>query len=143
MTETNNQDIINDIKAIHKKLTEYSEKAQGESFLSYYENSPLFLHCSSDGKMRDYEAFKHICAGYYHTLIEQKISTTFEKYNVFDKNLVILSWTGNIFARFKNGNTMHMKNYSITSVFRKSKGKWNIIYSHESALPPEIIKRGP
>jgi len=36
---------------------------------------------------------------------------------------------------------MNMYNYSATNVFKKIDGKWKIIHSHESALPPEIIKK--
>jgi ketosteroid isomerase-like protein len=142
VTETISQDIIKEIKSDHEKLTEYSEKAQLDSFLSYYDNSSLFLQISSDGKMRNYEEFKNICTEYYNMLKEQKISTIFEKLNVIDNNLAILSWTGNIIAQFRNGDTMKMKNYSITNVFKRIEGKWKIIHSHESALPPEIIKKG-
>ena len=64
------------------------------------------------------------------------------KFNVVDTNLVIFGWTGNIVAQFKNGDTMNMNNYSVTNVFKKVGGKWKIIHSHESALPPEIIEKG-
>ena len=141
MNEADTRDIIKDIKSYHKKLTEYSEKAQLDSFLSCYDNSPVFLQISSDGKMRNYEEFKKICTEYYHTLQQQKISTIFENFNIIENNLVILSWTGNIIAQFKDGNTMKMNNYSITSVFKKIDSKWKIIHSHESALPPQIIKK--
>jgi ketosteroid isomerase-like protein len=141
VTEAESQDIIGEIKSNHEKLTEYSEKANLDSFLSYYDNSLLFLQVSSDGKMRNYEEFRNICAGYYNMLKEQKISTIFEKFDVLDNNLVILSWTGNIIARFRNGDSMNMQNYSITSLYKKIEGKWKIIHSHESALPPEIIKK--
>ena len=39
----------------------YSEGAQLDLFLSCYDNSPTFIHISSDGKMRNYEEFKNIC----------------------------------------------------------------------------------
>ena len=141
MTKTESDNIIKDIKATQEKLTEYSERAQLDSFMSYYDRSPTFLHFSSDGKMRNYEEFKRICTEYYNALKQQKISTIAEKINVIDNGLVILGWTGNIFAQFKNGNTMEMDNYSITNVFKKIDGKWKIIHSHESALPPEIVKK--
>jgi hypothetical protein len=65
-----------------------------------------------------------------------------EKFHVVDTNLVILGWTGDIIAQFKSGDTMKMSNYSVTSVFKKIDSKWKVIHSHESALPPEIIKNG-
>jgi len=142
MIEAEYNNILNDIKNIHEKLIEYSQKAQLDSFVSCYDNSPNFSHFSSDGKMRNYEEFKIICTEYYNTLKQQKISTISEKINVLDSNIVILGWTGNIVAEFKNGDTMKMKNYSITSVLSKNAGKWKIIHSHESTLPPEIIKKG-
>jgi ketosteroid isomerase-like protein len=141
MTEAENQDIAKRVKGIFDKLTEYSEKAQLDLFLSGYENSPDFLHISSDGKMRNYEELKKICTGYYSSLKEQKILTIQEKIRVIDTNLVILTWTGNIVAQFKSGDIMKMNNYSITSVFKKIDNKWKIIHSHESSLPPEIIKK--
>jgi hypothetical protein len=61
---------------------------------------------------------------------------------VLNKTLVIVGWTGNIIATFKNGDTMKMNNYSITSVIKKIDEKWKVIHDHESAPPPEIIKKG-
>jgi len=141
MTKAESDHIVKDVKNAWDKMTEYSEKAQLDSFLSCYDNSPAFLHFSSDGKMRNYDELKKICTEYYTTLKQQKISTIMEKFNVIDTNLVISGWTGDIIAQFKNGDTMKMNNYSITSVFKKIDGKWKIIHSHESALPPEIIKK--
>ena len=142
MTEAETHDIVKNVKGIFDKMTEYAEGAQLDLFLSCYDNSPAFLHFSSDGKMRNYEEFKIICAEYYNTLKEQKVKTIQEKIHVIDSNLVILGWTGNIVARFKSGDLMKMTNYSITSVFKKIDNKWKVIHSHESALPPEMIKNG-
>ena len=36
---------------------------------------------------------------------------------------------------------MKMKDYGVTCVFKKVGSKWKIIHSHESCLPPEIIKQ--
>ena len=141
MTEAKYQDIAKKVRSIFDKLTEYSEKAQLDLFLSGYENSQDFLHISSDGIMRNFVELKKICTGYYRSLKEQKIVTIQEKIRVIDTNLVILSWTGNIVAQFKSGDIMKMNNYSITSVFKKIDNKWKVIHSHESSLPPEIIKK--
>ena len=140
MTPSESDHIIKEVKAVFHELSKYSEEAQLNSFLSCYDNSPAFLHFSGDGKMRNYEEFKKICGEYYITLKQQKLSTITEKFNVIDTNLVIVGWTGNITAQFKNGDTMIMKDYSITNVFKKIDDKWRIIHSHESSLPPEIQK---
>jgi hypothetical protein len=139
MTEAESH-IIKEVKSVFDKMTRYSEEAQLDSFLSCYDNSPGFLHFSGDGKMRNYEELKKICTEYYSTLKEQKLSTITEKFNVIDTTLVIVGWTGNIIAQFRNGDRMIMNNYSVTNVFKKIDDKWKIIHSHESSLPPEIIK---
>ncbi len=36
---------------------------------------------------------------------------------------------------------MKMKNYAVTSIFGKLNNEWKVIHSHESALPPEIVKK--
>jgi len=142
MTEAETHDIEKGVKDIFDKMTEYSEGAQSDLFLSYYDNSPTFLHFSGDGKMRNYEEFKKVCTEYYNSLKEQKIITIQEKINVIETNLVVLGWTGNIIAQFKSGDTMKMNDYSITSLFKKIDNKWKVIHSHGSSLPPEIIKNG-
>jgi len=141
MTEAETHDIEKNVKDMFDKITDYSERAQLDLFLSCYDNSPTFLHFSSDGKMRNYEELKKICTEYYNALKEQKVITIHEKINVIDTNLVVLGWTGNIVAQFKSGDIMKMNNYSITSVFKKIDNKWKVIHSHESSLPPEIIKK--
>jgi ketosteroid isomerase-like protein len=142
ITEAESDHIIKDVKSFFDKIIEYSEGAKLDLFLSSYDNSPTFLHFSMDGKMSNYEETKKACTEYYNALKEQKITTIQEKFHVIDTNLVILAWTGNIVARFKNGDIMKMNNYSITSVFKKIDNKWKVIHAHESALPPEIIKKG-
>jgi hypothetical protein len=141
MTEAESHDIEELVKVVADKMAEYSERGQLAPFLSCYDSSSHFLHFSSDGKMRNYESFKKICSEYYDGLQEQKITTTEEKIHAVDTNLVIVGWTGNIIAHFKNGDTMIMNNYSITNIFKKIDNNWKVIHSHESALPPEIIKQ--
>jgi ketosteroid isomerase-like protein len=141
MTEAEIHDIVKNVKDVFDKMTEYSEKAQPDLFLSCYDNSSTFLHISGDGKMRNYEEFKKICTEYYDSLKEQKIVTIRETIHVIDTNLVVLGWTGNIVARFKSGDIMKMDSYAITNVFKKFDNKWKVIHSHESSLPPEIIKK--
>ena len=140
MTEALSDQIIKEVQNIVDKMAKYSEEAQSEHFLSFYYNSPIFLHFSGDGKMKNYEEFKKICSQYYTSLKQQKLSTIAEKFNIVDTNLVIVGWTGNIIAQFKNGDTMIMNDYSITNVFKRIDGNWRIIHSHESSLPPEIMK---
>ena len=140
MTEAESDHIIKEVKGIIDRMTKHSEEARSDSFLSCYDNSPTFLHFSGDGKMRNFEEFKKICTEYYTTLKQQKLSEITEKFNVIDTNHVIVGWIGNIIAQFKNGDTMIMNNYSVTNVFKKIEGNWKIIHSHESSLPPEIIK---
>jgi hypothetical protein len=139
MAAAESDHLVKEVKSLFDKLTEYSEGAQLGPFISFYDNSQTFLHIGSDGKMRNYEEFKIICGEYYNSIKEQKIMTIHEKIHVIDTNLVVLGWTGNIVAQFKNGDTMKMNNYSITSLFKKIDNRWKIIHSHESALPPEII----
>ena len=140
MTKAESDNIINEVSACYDKLSEYSSKAQLDFFMSYYDNSPDFLSISADGKRSDYQEFKKLCGEYYSGLEKQTLITTQQKLQIIEKNLVIVSWTGNITAYLKNGDTIKMNNYSITSLFKKTDGKWKIIYDHESALPPEIIK---
>lgn len=141
MTEDESHDVIKEVKAVSDKLGKYSEQAKLDSFLSCYDNSPYFLHFSADGVMRNYEGFKNICSEYYLALEHQTLSTITEKFNVLDTDLVITGWSGNIIAHMKNGDIMNMYHYSISNLFKKLNGQWRIIHSHESSLPPEIIKK--
>ena len=141
MTEAESHEVIKEVKAVYDKLGKYSEQAQLEPFLNYYDNSPAFLHFSADGKMRNYEEFKSVSSEYYSALEHQRLSTMSEKFNALDMNLVITGWTGNIIAHFKNGDIMNMFNYSISNLFKKTNGMWKIIHSHESSLLPEVIKK--
>lgn len=141
MTEAEATQIIKEVKKISNKITEHTEKAQLDALLSYYAEDPDFLAFGSDGKMRNYEGFKKTCTEYYGSLQEQKVMTIEERFHVIDKNLVILGWMGNIEAHFRNGDIMKMNDYSVSNVFLKTDAQWKIIHSHESGLPPEIIKK--
>jgi hypothetical protein len=140
MTKAESEQIAKDLKTVSDKMIQYSEKAQLDLFLNCYDDAPTFLHFSSDGKRRNHEEFKKICTEYYGELKEQKAVNRQEKIHVLDTDLAVLGWTGDIVAQFKNGEVMKMKDYSVTNLFKKFGNNWKVIHSHESALPPEIIK---
>lgn len=141
MTVAQSNEVIKEVKAVLDKMSYYSEQARLDSFLSCYDSSTDFLHIGADGKMRNYEEFKSICSEYYLALDHQTLSTITEKLNVLDSDLIITGWSGDITAHFKNGDIKNMNNYSISNLFKKINGKWKIIHSHESSLPPEMIKK--
>ncbi|MDP4261695.1 MAG: nuclear transport factor 2 family protein [Bacteroidota bacterium] len=132
--------IIAEVKKIPDAILHYAKIARADSLLQCYADSDEFLAVSSDGKMRNYDEFKKLNTEYYGLLKEQELSTTREAFHVIDANLVILGWTGNITAFFRNGDTMTMKEYSVTTIFRKIDNIWKVIHSHESCLPVEIKK---
>src|SRR6476469_2586460 len=106
MTALETGDIIKTIKIIFDQMTEHSENARSDLYLSFYDDSSNFSHFSGDGKMRDYEAFEKICTEYYQSLKEQNVITIQEKFHLINPELVGLGWTGNIHAQFKNGDRM-------------------------------------
>src|SRR5215831_13952698 len=106
MTDAESNHVIKEVKSLSDRITKYSEEAQLDLLLSCYDDSRAFLAFSSDGHMRNYAEFKKICSEYYNALKEQKVITLKEKFHVVDTNLAILGWTGNIIARFKNGEMM-------------------------------------
>jgi len=132
--------ILSEVRPLAEDLIHYSETAQMESFLRRYAETPDFLAVSADGIIRNYQDFKKICRDYYDSLKEQKLTTTHEIFHVLDDFTVVLCWSGNIEAFFKNGDTMKMQNYTVTFLYKKISGEWKIIHTHESALPPQIIK---
>ena len=132
--------IVYEVRHLFEYVTHYSETAQVGSFLYCYSETPDFLAVSGDGVIRNYEGFKKISENYYESLRTQKLSTTHETYRVLDERTVLLCWSGNIDAYFKNGDVWKMQNYTLTFIVKKASGEWKIIHSHESSLPHEIIK---
>jgi len=141
MIQDKSEKILGVVNAMFSELTHSSEQADTESFLSFYEDYPDFIHIAGDGTMRDFAGFKKICSEYYDSLKEQEISILTNKTNILDADLVISGWTVNILARFRNGDIMKMNNYSISYLLKKFSGKWKIIHCHESSPPPEIIEK--
>jgi ketosteroid isomerase-like protein len=132
--------IISELSVALRDLTRYSETAQKDAFLQCYAEIPEFLAVSGDGMVRNYQDFSKICKDYYDLLQRQKLTTILEIFHVLDESTVLLCWSGNIDAHFKNGDRMKMPNYTVTYLFTKIGGEWKIIHSHESALPPQVIK---
>src|SRR5580658_3924974 len=97
------KEILDGVKIALEALTYHSQNAQAESFLEYYADSPDFLAFSADGIMRNYEAYKDICRGYYDSIKRQDISTIQEVFHVISAEIVLLGWTGNITAFLKTG----------------------------------------
>jgi hypothetical protein len=140
MVQDQEHQIITEVANVAGKWKETSQAAALDVFLSCYDNAAGFVYISSDGKTRNYADFSNICTGYYQALRDQRADTHEETFHVLAQDLVIHCWTGNILAQFKNGSMMKMNNYTVTNVFKKLGDTWKIIYSHESALPPEMIK---
>ncbi len=132
--------ILNEVNPLAQDLIHYSETAQLDSFLRCYAETTDFLAVSGDGVIRNYNDFRKISKDYYGPLREQKLTTVHEIFHVLDDSTVILCWSGNIDAFFKNGDVWKMQNYTVTLIYKKISGQWKVIHSHESALPPQIIK---
>jgi hypothetical protein len=138
MTDLDTKEIIQEVKKASDAITHYAAKADLDSLLACYADIPDFLAISSDGTMRKFPEFKALCTSFYKAANGQELTTIQERFHVVDKNLVILTWTGNINALFKNGEVWSMKNYTVTTVFQKIDNKWKVIHAHESSLPPEV-----
>ncbi|HVB04540.1 MAG TPA: nuclear transport factor 2 family protein [Chitinophagaceae bacterium] len=132
--------ILKEVKPLAEGLIHYSETAQVDLFLNCYAETPDFHAISADGMIRDYKEFKKICIDYYGSLKEQKFTTSHKIFHVLGDSTVVLCWSGNIDAYFKNGGVWKMKQYTVTFLYIKIGGQWKIIHSHESALPPQVIK---
>ena len=135
--------ILSEVRPVAEDLVHYSETAQLDSFLQGYAEIPDFLAVSADGMIRNYKEFKKICKDYYDRLKEQKLTTIHEIFNVLDDVTVVLCWSGNIDAFFKNGDIWKMQNYTVTYLFKKISGEWKIIHSHESAMLPHLLPPPP
>jgi hypothetical protein len=132
--------VLNELRPIIEEFIHYSETAQVDLFVRGYAETTDFLAVSADGIIRNYPELKKICKEYYESLREQKITTTHQIFHVLDEITVLLCWSGNIDAFFKNGDVMKMRNYTVTSLYKKMSGEWKVIHSHESSLPPQLIK---
>lgn len=141
MSETETDSIIREVQGIYNKIKEHSQRAEVDAFLNYYHNSTGFLSISSDGIISNYEEFKSACIDYYSRLKSQEITTITEKYYLVDEDIVIVGWMGKIIAEFRNGDKLQMKNYAITSIFKKIDDHWKVIHDHESAPPVKLIKK--
>ena len=140
MIDSEKARIVDEVQLVYGQLTRYSAQADLDRFMDCYLDCPPFTHISGDGEMRGYAGFKEICSAYYNALDHQTIDTIQQKTDVITDSIVIIAWKGNIKAEFKNGDTMIMNNYSVTSVWQKMDRGWKITHSHESALPTEVIK---
>jgi ketosteroid isomerase-like protein len=133
--------IKNEVRAARALIAQGASRADLEAFLDGYEWGPEFFAIGGDGLIRDEAAFRAACTGYYISLEHQDEVTLREEVLVVSDDLAILSWQGDIKAFFKNGDQMNLKNYGISLVFRRKGGRWKVIHSHESSLPPEILGR--
>jgi predicted PilT family ATPase len=132
--------ILNELRPVLDSITRYTETAEVDLFLRCYVNSPDFTAVSADGIIRNYADFEKIAKEYYGSVIRQKVATLHEIIHILDEFTAVFCWSGNIDAFFKNGDLMIMKNYSVTFLFKKIRGEWKVIHSHESVLPPQIVK---
>ena len=50
------------------------------------------------------------------------------------------TWTGSSEFELKTGEKMKIEPYVGSMLFRKQKNEWNIVYAHETTVPPVEVK---
>ncbi|MBE9468065.1 MAG: hypothetical protein IMY72_07060 [Bacteroidetes bacterium] len=127
-----------EISNVVKGVIENAEKADFQSAMKPYLNSPEFTIINPDGSIDDYknfkikgiESFKQLTA-YYQTTIK-------EEYRFLNKDLVLYTWIGKAEIELKTGEKMNFESYVGTMLFNKLNNEWKITYAQETASVPVI-----
>lgn len=114
-----------------EQLVKNNESPNLEFMKEIYWNNPEFL-AVSNGKFKNYKEFIEGEKAYFETLRNQKFTESDVRYTFLTSEMIIATYKGKAFARFKDEKQLRVDPFVATVVFQKINDSWKIIYTNES-----------
>jgi len=114
-----------------EQLVKNNEAPNLDFMKEIYWNSPDFL-AVSNGNFKNYREFIEGEKVYFETLKNQKFTESDVRYTFLTSDMIIATYKGKAFARFKDEKQMRIDPFVATVVFQKINDSWKIIYTNES-----------
>lgn len=140
MTDNQKETIKSEVKKEFYAMVDACNKADLNTALNLYWNSPDFMGISSDGSIVDYPLFKKANEDYFGAIRSQKFVTIKEDIKLLNDSLILYVWQGSNEAILKTGEKMSFSSFGVTSLFKRIDGFWKIFYFQESGMPPVVTK---
>ena len=99
---------------------------------------PSKTHYAGKGKLEELLALKNN-VDYLRTCASFKLTTFQEEIRILDWETVIYAWAYGVEAVLKTGEQDIIKNAGASFVFKRQNGLWQVVYYHESSVPPVRI----
>ncbi len=113
------------------------EKANVESIMKYYWDSPDFIVINFDGTLSNYQSFKKNIEEQYKNMVSMKIVTAKEEFRFINKDNVLYVWNGTGDGKMKDGGAITF-NEGMTMGFQKITNEWKVAWQTDSCLPPSV-----
>ena len=131
--------IQQEIKAVIDTLITGCENLDMKMAFGMFTDDPEFLMMGTDGTLCDYQTYLKNNVDYLMTCASFKLTTFQEEIRILDQETVLYAWAYGVEAALKTGEQDIIKNAGASFVFKKQNGLWQVVYYHESSVPPVRI----
>jgi len=100
-----------------------------------------FVYIETTGAFYDSSAYKQMVLQFYGLLTSEMIARGSEKYTYLDEDNVLWSYSGSLTATFKNNQRAKYEPFGMTMLFRKTNGKWKVVFLQESTQESQATKQ--
>ncbi len=139
VTEAERKRIEGELDEILAALIAGCEALDLEAAFRRFTRSPEFLMLGSDGSACDFATFFANNRVYLKTCSRFRLTTLTKTIRVFERDLALLAWTYRAEATLKTGETEIVERAAASFVFRRVIAAWQVVFYHESGLPPARV----
>ena len=126
--------IQNEVQAIADTIWSKWEQLDPDAALQYYADSLDWTSINSQGSLGDMAAYRRLASEFKKSATSYKWTTSSRNFKVLSDEIVVCDWIGKDEVTWKSGEKATCDPHAYTLVFRKSSGRWQLTYSHDSGV---------
>ncbi len=139
MKNTDVEVIRKEIKELVDGLIRGCESLDPETAFGIFSDSPDFLMMGTDGSVVDHPTYLKNNLDYLQTCDQFRLTTHHEEIRIIDPGVAVFAWSYAAEAFLKTGEREIIDHAGASFVFQKVKGRWKVVYYHESSSPPRRV----
>lgn len=123
-----------------EEIIKGAKALDAEMALKPYNDDKEFMIVNPDGSVMDYTEMKKSQTESMASMKSLDFKTIKKDFTFLSDDIVVITWSGANTFELKTGEKYKIDRYVGSMTFKKIGEEWKIVYAHEVASVPEIIK---
>jgi hypothetical protein len=136
-----NDMIKNEVKTTVDSFMVKMGKLDAEGVLKFCADTTQWVTLNMDGTQYDLQSYRKAITNFAVSTISYKWTLLNQEFFILSPDVVLCARFEKDETLFKTGERMIIDPHAISLVFRKTNGKWKLIYSHDSGVP--VLMKNP